>query len=93
MKTIITAAVAAVLCGCETAPVREVVWIKNDGASVEDFRRDRITCVEYGYQKYGGSRDFLTELFVAEDAKKCLKSLGYHEGTRAEAEAKGLTIE
>lgn len=71
------ACVGALLVGC-AAPA-PVAWYK-DGASDEQFRRDHLTCRQYGMQSAaanGLNGNLFVESWIQEEASKCLVGLGY----------------
>lgn len=80
MKNAPSFAVAVLLiAGCATqAPT---VWYK-DGATEEQFRRDQMSCRQYGMQSAqanGLAGNIFVEIWISDEATKCLKNLGYQQ--------------
>lgn len=73
--TIITTTL--MLSGCATQPPK--VWSK-PGASQEDFRRDSLTCRQYGMQSAmanGLGGNMFVEMWIRDKANECLAELGW----------------
>lgn len=77
-KTILVIAIALSLVGCSTQPPKR--WHKN-GVTEEQFRRDQITCRQYGMQSaqtHGLAGNLFVETWINDETTKCLKNLGYY---------------
>jgi outer membrane biogenesis lipoprotein LolB len=78
MKKFILVAVAAVsLTACAAQQPR--VWHK-DGATEEQFRRDQMSCRQYGMQSAqanGLAGNMFVEVWISDETTKCLQNLGY----------------
>lgn len=75
-RTYITV-IAIALTGCATQS--DMIWVK-DGATEEQFRRDKITCQQYGMQSAqanGLSGNMFVAVWINDEAKKCMENLGY----------------
>ena len=65
--------------GCATQPAKP--WYK-DGTSEEQFRRDNLTCRQYGMQSAttnGLGGNMFDEIWIRDEAAKCLQGLGYRQ--------------
>jgi hypothetical protein len=63
--------------GCATRPPK--VWYK-EGATEEQFRRDQMSCRQYGMQSAqsnGLAGNMFVEVWISDEAAKCLQNLGY----------------
>lgn len=63
--------------GCATQPPK--VWQKQ-GATQEEFRRDNMSCRQYGMQSAmanGLAGNMFVEIWIQDETAKCLKNLGY----------------
>lgn len=70
-------ALALSVVGCATRPPK--VWHK-DGATEEQFRRDQMSCRQYGMQSAqanGLAGNMFVEVWISDEATKCLQNLGY----------------
>ena len=70
-------ALALSVVGCATRPPK--VWHK-DGATEEQFRRDQMSCRQYGMQSAqanGLAGNMFVEVLISDEATKCLQNLGY----------------
>lgn len=78
MKTIILiVAIVFVIVGCAAQPPR--VWHKS-GATEEQFRRDQMSCRQYGMQSAqtnGLAGNMFVEVWIRDETTKCLVNLGY----------------
>jgi len=78
MKKIMLIIVAAVsLSACAAQQPR--VWNK-DGATEEQFRRDQMSCRQYGMQSAqanGLAGNMFVEIWIRDETTKCLQNLGY----------------
>ncbi|MDY7566285.1 hypothetical protein QN400_09640 [Pseudomonas sp. RTC3] len=78
MKKLLVRLVAILsLTGCATPPPK--VWYK-EGATEEQFRRDRMGCQQYGMQSAaanGLNGNIFVEKFISDAANECLIELGY----------------
>lgn len=75
--------VACSLVGC--AAQHPQVWRK-DGATEEQFRRDQLTCRQYGMQSAaanGLNGNLFVETWIRDETAKCLSGLGYSQGSPA----------
>lgn len=78
MKKSIIAVVAAILVSA-CAAQKPVIWDK-EGATVEQFRRDQMTCRQYGMQSAqanGLAGNMFVEMWISDEAGKCMNNLGY----------------
>ena len=70
-------ALALSVVGCATRTPK--VWHK-DGATEEQFRRDQMSCRQYGMQSAqanGLAGNMFVEVWISDEATKCLQNLGY----------------
>lgn len=77
--------VACSLVGC--AAQHPQVWRK-DGATDEQFRRDQLTCRQYGMQSAaanGLNGNLFVETWIRDETAKCLSGLGYSQVSAAPA--------
>ncbi|PKN17180.1 MAG: hypothetical protein CVU68_10560 [Deltaproteobacteria bacterium HGW-Deltaproteobacteria-3] len=78
MKKVILIVVAAILfTSCAAQQPR--VWHK-DGATEEQFRRDQMSCRQYGMQSAqanGLAGNMFVEIHISSETTKCLENLGY----------------
>lgn len=78
MKWMVVVGVAvALLSGCATP--RPVVWNK-PGITDEQFRRDHMSCRQYGMQSAtasGLNGNMFVEVWIRDETVKCLEGLGY----------------
>ena len=78
MKNVLFFAVVALsIGGCATQPPK--VWYK-DGGTEEQFRRDQMSCRQYGMQSAqtnGLAGNMFVEIWISDEANKCLQNLGY----------------
>lgn len=80
-KSVLLAALAVAGCAVQSPQV----WRK-EGATEEQFRRDQLTCRQYGMQSAaanGLNGNLFVETWIQDEAAKCLSGLGYSQG-RAE---------
>jgi len=86
-RQLLILALALSVVGCvATAPK---VWLKA-GATDEQFRRDRLTCRQYGMQSAqanGLSGNMFVEVWISDRTTECLQGLGYHEAASAQTAA------
>jgi hypothetical protein len=76
---LIIAALTFSIVGCATLPPK--VWYK-DGATEDQFRRDQLTCRQYGMQSAqanGLAGNLFVEMWINDEATKCLQNLGYQQ--------------
>ena len=67
------------VAGCATQPPK--TWYK-DGATDDLFRRDQMSCRQYGMQSAstnGLAGNMFVELWVRDETTKCLQNLGYQQ--------------
>ena len=80
MKTsILGLLVVTMMAGC--AAPQPTIWNKAGGTE-EQFRRDRLTCRQYGMQAAqmrGLSGNLFVEVAIMDEMRQCLRGLGYHE--------------
>lgn len=79
MKSLVVVALAVSVVGCATPPPK--VWYK-DGGSEEQFRRDHMTCRQYGMQSAqvnGLGGNMFVEMWIRDESFKCLQNLGYQQ--------------
>jgi hypothetical protein len=78
MKNLVTCVVVfLVVAGCATQQPK--VWYKA-GATQETFRRDQMSCRQYGMQSAmanGLSGNMFVEVWIQKEADECLRNLGY----------------
>lgn len=63
--------------GCAIQPQKPLY---KDGATQEDFRRDSLTCRQYGMQSAmtnGLAGNMFVEIWIKDETKKCLNNLGW----------------
>jgi hypothetical protein len=71
--------IVILIAGC--ASNTQKVWYK-DGATEEQFRRDKMSCRQYGMQSAqanGLSGNIFVEKWINDEATKCLQDLGYQQ--------------
>lgn len=76
-KILAVAIVVAALTGC--AAQQPIVWDK-PGATEEQFRRDSMSCRQYGMQSAmanGMSNNMFVEVWISREATNCMQNLGY----------------
>lgn len=86
-RQLLLIALAVSVVGCAARPPK--VWLKA-GATDEQFRRDRLTCRQYGMQSAqanGLSGNMFVEVWISDRAAECLQGLGYHEAASAQTAA------
>ena len=69
--------VSLLISACATP--KPVIWDK-EGATVEQFRRDQMTCRQYGMQSAqanGLAGNLFVEMWISDEAGKCMNNLGY----------------
>lgn len=74
---LIAAAVAVLVSAC--AAQKPVIWDK-EGGTVEQFRRDQMSCRQYGMQSAqanGLAGNMFVEMWISDEAAKCMSNLGY----------------
>lgn len=80
MKTkLLVVVLALFLVGCVAKAPK--VWYKA-GATDDQFRRDRLTCRQYGMQSAqanGLAGNLFVEVWVSDRTNECLQGLGYQE--------------
>ena len=67
------------LCGCAAMPPPPKNWYK-DGGNDEQFRRDMMSCRQYGMQSAqanGLAGNMFVESWIQREANTCLTNLGY----------------
>lgn len=78
MKRLMMASCAmALMAGC--AAPQPKMWTKA-GGSEEQFRRDQLTCRQYGMQSAtanGLAGNLFVEKWIQDETAKCLRNLGY----------------
>ena len=77
--TTITCLVLVVLSGCAAVPPPPKNWYK-DGVTDEQFRRDMMSCRQYGMQSAqanGLAGNMFVESWIQREANTCLTGLGY----------------
>jgi hypothetical protein len=76
-NTILIVAIVLSIVGCATQPPK--VWYKS-GATEEQFRRDQMSCQQYGMQSaqtHGLAGNMFVEMWISDETTKCLQNLGY----------------
>lgn len=79
MKNIFIATSILVLVGC--AVPKPTIWDK-EGGTEEQFRRDHMTCRQYGMQSaqaHGLAGNMFIESWIGDETAKCLENLGYQK--------------
>lgn len=77
MRTLATICVAAALASC--AARQPVTWYKPGGTD-EQFRRDQMSCAQYGMQSaqaHGLAGNLFVDKWIADEATQCMHQLGY----------------
>ena len=78
MKIILAALlILSVIAGCAIQPQK--VWYK-DGVTNEQFRRDQMSCRQYGMQSAqtnGLAGNLFVEIWINDETTTCLQNLGY----------------
>ena len=78
-NALLFATVALSIVGCATQPPK--IWYK-DGATEEQFRRDQMSCQQYGMQSAqtnGLTGNMFVGIWISDEATKCLQNLGYKQ--------------
>ena len=91
-RQLLLIALAVAVVGC--AARQPKVWVKA-GATDEQFRRDQLTCRQYGMQSAqanGLAGNLFVELWISDRTTECLQSLAYHEVAPASAPAPAQPI-
>lgn len=76
-KLALLAVTVAVLSSC--AAPKPIIWDK-DGATEDQFRRDQMSCRQYGMQSAtanGLGGNLFVEVWIRDETFKCLQNLGY----------------
>lgn len=82
------------LGGCAT-PNGNTTWYK-EGATDEQFRRDTMSCRQYGMQSAqtnGMSGNMFVEIWIQNEANDCLRKLGYSQSKPTNSRMDRLTEE
>jgi hypothetical protein len=69
-----------IVVGCAINPVAQRQLVKA-GATQEDFRRDMLTCRQYGMQSAqtnGLSGNMFVDIHIEARANECMSDLGWH---------------
>lgn len=78
MKRILLATSVFLLIGCVQKPI---IWDKQGGTS-EQFRRDQMSCRQYGMQSaqaHGLTGNLFVESWIHDETVKCLENLGWQQ--------------
>lgn len=82
MRVIFLIITAVLLTGCMQAMQRNVKpWTKEGGTQAQ-FAEDKMRCQQYGMQSamaHGLSNNGFVEVWIYNQTKDCLQSLGYHQ--------------